>query len=259
LELQSLIPPPNRLAFHPTISSNTNWPHHAEIIAITAPPTIIASNNNCKQNYRDKFYLFSAGGQNPSQLTTGLDHLFTDGTTKLEHIFVEGQLPDGGHQANQSTAGGETSTASIFVGGESAFGTHPDQVSKLRTTKVEMINFVNKALFVIRCCIIRCMGRRRLCPNLCYHGIRDAHHIPLQTPKKFACGEQKKEKIAGFSEKFLLRAKNCQTPQPVLVGGMEVLGGIYPHTPTPVSGYSVPPVPLGAPLCTILYLLHYSL
>jgi hypothetical protein len=51
---------------------------------------------------------------------------------KVEHIFVEGQLPDDGHQANQSTAGGETFTASNFVGGESAFTTHLDQVNKYR-------------------------------------------------------------------------------------------------------------------------------
>ena len=57
------------------------------------------------------------------------------------------------------------------------------------------------------------------------------------TPKNFACGEQKKKKVAGFSQKsFLLRGKNCHTPpQPVLAEGMKVLGGVY--TPIPPHGH----------------------
>jgi hypothetical protein len=55
------------------------------------------------------------------------------------------------------------------------------------------------------------------------------------TPKNFACGEQKK--VAGFSEKFFTTWKKL--PHPPSQFWPEVwrfFGGIYPHTPTPMSG-----------------------
>ena len=55
-----------------------------------------------------------------------------------------------------------------------------------------------------------------------------------QTPKNFACDEQKKGHR--FLREVFHYVEKIAIPQPVLAEGMEVLEGTYPHTPsTPMS------------------------